>query len=193
MPGKAPGKRIAAEEHLEIDLVEIDRRGGEIAVVELEGIPHDSQFEARALCRQLSLLLLPVEGIEDRRPRLPRRFVNLRDDQLEPAPPAIDPHGDVRHSDRLRALPVAGMEGEDRRRVVVLNPRCRPLRADLFKPALRLLDPILREEIVNDLQPVVVGEGCGVGQFGEEAVVLGVEALVDDLTLPPELELPGID
>ena len=46
----------------------------------------DPQLEARARRRQLPLPLLPVERIEDRRPRLPRRLVDLRDHQLEPDP-----------------------------------------------------------------------------------------------------------
>ena len=162
-------------------------------MVELEAVSLDSQFQARARRRECPLLLLPVEWIEDRRPRLPRRLVDLRHDQFEPAPPAVDPLGEVRRGDRLRTLAVAGMEGKDRRRVVVGHPRRRSLRPHLRKPVPSLLDPILGEEHLHHRQSIVVGERLRVRQFPKEAVGLGVEAVVDNLALRAELKLPGVD
>ena len=60
-------------------------------MVELEAVPLDPQLQARARRRECPLLLLPVERIEDGCLCLSSRLVNLRDDEFEPAPPAVDP------------------------------------------------------------------------------------------------------
>ena len=136
---EAAGEGIAAEENLEIHLVQGHRGRLEIAVVEDDLPAFDAHLEGGGGRGELALLLLAVERIEHRGVALAGRLVEVGDEKLEAVPPAVDREVHVRQRDRPGAVDVATLAPAPRT-VVVFGAEA----AGVSPAILRLADTIAR-------------------------------------------------